>query len=317
LKDTHTILFLGGAGFLGLNVLEHYFNNDKDNLRRFIVVTRSSRDNDFLKKKEVDNIVCEFSAIDRLENLFKDNKINEVFHFISTSVPATSNSNVIHDINSNLISTINLLNLMVKYHVKKITYLSSGGTVYGDPHAKRFQEQESYKLKSSYGIVKFATEKYIELYKELYNIQYLIIRPSNLFGLNHTSKVNGLINLAIRKNLKNENLTIWGDGTTQKDYIFSKDFASIFWQLHKLNVQNIILNVGSGVCLSIDQVLNLIKEIIPGLTWKYTKEKDFDTKVVDFRLDQLKSIMPISNTDILQSIAETYEWEKLRSEEGE
>lgn len=204
---------------------------------------------------------------------------------------------------------------MVKYHVKKITYLSSGGTVYGDPHIKRFQEQESYKLKSSYGIIKFTFEKYIELYKELHNIDYFIIRLSNPFGLNHFSNVNGLINLALRKYLRNEKITIWGDGSAKKDYIFSIDFANIFWQLHNLEVQNIILNVGSGISLSVQQVLTLIKKIVPELCWEYAQEKEFDTKVVDFELERLCSIISTSNTNIMESIKQTYEWEKLSFED--
>lgn len=271
---------------------------------------KSKANHELLTNVNVTNIICDFSDSENLKKVFSDNVINEVFHFISTSVPATSNNDIIRDINSNLISSIKLLDLMVKYGVKKITYLSSGGTVYGDPHIKRFQEEESYKLKSSYGIIKFAFEKYIELYKELHNIEYFIIRLSNPFGLNHFSKVNGLINLAIRKSLKNEKIIVWGDGSAKKDYIFSTDFANIFWKIHNLKVKNITLNVGSGMSLSVEEVLALIQRIVPKVSWENGQEKGFDTKVTGFKLDQLRAIISANYTDITESIRQTYEWEK-------
>ncbi|MEY2922337.1 MAG: UDP-glucose 4-epimerase, partial [Bacteroidota bacterium] len=211
---------------------------------------------------------------------------------------------------SNLLSTLTLLELMREFEIKKITYLSSGGTVYGEHQELKYQEDYLITPNNSYGVLKLTIENYIKLYQKLFGVNYLILRVSNPFGLFHQSNVNGLINIAIRKSMNNEPIQIWGDGTTTKDYIFASDLARVFWQLKELNCYNEVINLGSGQMYSINDILGFIKLVLPQTKWVYQDEKIFDTRNADFDIDKLKSKTNFSNTQIVQAIESTYYWEK-------
>lgn len=303
------ILILGGTGFLGSNVIDYYLNNSQlltpDLDLFFIIVGKQSKTN-------FTNSICydiDFTIDNELRQLFELYIIDEVFHFISTSVPANSNSNIITDVKNNLLSTINLLELMKEFNVNNIIYLSSGGTVYGEHIENNFQEETLSSPNNSYGVLKITIENYIKLYHKLFGINYLIFRISNPFGKHHKSELNGLINIAIRKSIHNEIIQIWGDGTSKKDYIFASDFASIFWKLKKMNNYNDTINIGSGQMLSINEILNHIKVILPETKWEHSDEKLYDTRNPKFNIDKLKSKINFENTEILEAIKESYLWE--------
>jgi UDP-glucose 4-epimerase len=301
------ILFLGGTGFLGKNVLENFENNSKSNSIRFII---PHRDSGYLDSKNCIYFKIDFTDKEAMRSLFEKYNFSEVFHFISTTVPASSNDNITLDIERNLLSTLRLLELMGEFNVRKITYLSSGGTVYGEHQEMKYQEDYLNTPNNSYGVLKLTIENYIKLYQKLYGIEYLILRVSNPFGMFHQSKLNGLINIAIRKSIDNEPIQIWGNGTVKKDYIFASDFSRVFWQLRELNCYNDVINIGSGQSYTINEIIGYIKIILPQTEWVYQDEKIFDTRHSYFSIEKLKSKTNFINTEIVRAIESTYSWEK-------
>lgn len=303
------ILVLGGSGFLGSNIIDYYrtYISDSSTDRIvFVIVGKSSQINsgsdiiyfqvDFTNSKEIDKLMSKYN-------------FDEVFHFISSSVPSTSNYSIKDDIQSNLIGTINLLENMVKYKINKIIYLSSGGTIYGENSNLVFQEDLISSQTNSYGILKMAIENYIKLYNKVHNINFLILRISNPFGAFHRSNLNGFVNIAIRKSINNEPIEIWGDGSISKDYIFCDDLSKIFWDLHKFNISNEVLNVGSGNSYSLLDIVKYIKLLLPDTKLNFQDKKVFDTVQTSFKIDKLKKIINIENTDMLNAIKKTYNWE--------
>jgi UDP-glucose 4-epimerase len=99
-------------------------------------------------------------------------EIDIVYHFVSTTLPKTSNDDPIYDVRSNLLDTIQLLESCVEAGVSKIVFASSGGTVYGPPETLPVVEDHPTRPISSYGIVKLAIEKYLELFYRLYDLDY-------------------------------------------------------------------------------------------------------------------------------------------------
>lgn len=309
-KKKKYILVLGGTGFLGMNVINHHQQELQEFAERDVVFIVVGKTQALQIRLNCIQVKIDYRNEQELRNLMESYPIEEVFHFISTSVPATSNANIKCDVKSNLLSTITLLELMREFDIKKIIYLSSGGTVYGEHHEMKYQEDYLSTPNNSYGVLKLTIENYIKLYQKLFGINYLILRVSNPFGMFHQSKVNGLINIAIRKSMNNEPIQIWGDGTSTKDYIFASDLARVFWQLKNLNCYNDVINIGSGQMYSINDILRYIKMVLPQTKWVYQDEKIFDTRHTDFNIDKLKSKISFSNTQFVQAIASTYLWEQ-------
>ena len=297
------ILILGGFGFIGSNIIEALLNTNVFNIIVFEFKGVSSIFADRVRVYRGD-----FNNEEDLEEVFQNNKVDIVIHLISTTVPATSNDNIEYDITSNLIGTIRLLNIMVRYNVMKIVFLSSGGTVYGEiVEEKASEDHPTYPI-SSYGVVKLSIEKYLYLYHRLHNIDYLILRVSNPYGPYHNSDKQGFINVVIRRILRGEEIVIWGDGTIVRDFIYVKDLANIIARLLEMNFYNHIINIGSGKGYSINQILEYIAEIHTGINIKYKPSRRYDVPRIILDTKKLNSLVNFHLTDIRKGINLTYQW---------
>jgi UDP-glucose 4-epimerase len=305
-----TILVLGGFGFIGSNFL-NYIDNHKIDSYRVIVFDKKKIHPFGLKFACVSKIYTgDFSNKQDISIIFEENNIDEVFHFLNTTVPATS-SNIKFDIESNLLATIGLLELIEKHLIKKIIFISSGGAVYN--HIKdlnNIETVDAFPL-SSYGIVKLAIEKYIYMFCTRNNLSYLILRLSNPYGMFHYSENQGIINVALRKALKKETVMVWGDGVNKKDYILIDDFIDILIKLLDKEVFNEIINIGSGQLHSVNEILERIKSFETGLDWQYVDRKEFDN--INFQLNTAKLKNYIGDydfTSLNSGIERTIDWLK-------
>lgn len=305
------ILVLGGFGFIGSNIIEALLNT---NLFNIIVFEFKGVTSIFADRVRVYH--GDFNNEEDLAEVFENNKIDIVVHLISTTVPATSNDNIEYDVNSNLIGTIRLLNVMVRYNVMKIVFLSSGGTVYGEiVEQKASEDHPTYPI-SSHGIIKLSIEKYLYLYRQLHNMEYLVLRVSNPYGEYHHADKQGFINVVIRKILQSKKVVIWGDGTIVRDFIYVKDLANIIARLLELNLYNQVINIGSGKGYSINQILEYIAENHPGIDIEYKPSRKYDIQRIILDTKKLNSLDNPRLTDIRQGINLTYQWCKANQVEG-
>jgi len=299
------ILILGGFGFIGSNIIEELL---KTNLYNIIVFEFKG-----VAHKFADCVtVCygDFNNEADLAEIFNNYKIDVVVHLISTTVPATSNENILYDINSNLIGTIRLLDMMLQYGINKIVFFSSGGTVYGEINEMKAHENHPTNPISSHGIIKLCIEKYLLLYSRLRNLEYLILRASNPYGEYHKSVKQGFINVVIKKILQNEKIVIWGDGTIVRDFIYVKDLGKIVALLLGKNIFNQIINIGTGKGYSVNQVLEYIAENQPHLEIEYETSRKYDVQRIILDTDRLNSIEKFDFTDLKEGINRTYQWYK-------
>lgn len=305
--EKKTILLLGGFGFIGTNVLNYIDMHLQDQYEVIVF--------DFFQKhpfnhsfKCIKQVVSgEFGNAVILEEIISKNKIDLVFHFIHTTVPVTS-LDIRFDIESNLLPTIHLLDLMHRNGISNIVYLSSGGAVYG--RSNDFCKETDHTMPiSSYGIIKLTIEKYLNLYRHQYGINSLILRLSNPFGRFHYNTKQGFINIALKAALNRQILQIWGDGTQKKDFIWIDDFSDILFKLLEKNVSNEVLNVGSGEIISLNQVIEKIKDFAPDFQTQYIASKVNDVSLVQLNLKNLlHHIGDYKFTSISDGLKSSYEW---------
>ncbi|MFH1822840.1 MAG: NAD-dependent epimerase/dehydratase family protein [Patescibacteria group bacterium] len=299
-----TILILGGEGFIGRNLIDEL--KDNCNIISFDLKKNVKSDNNIKFYKG------NFTLKQDLEIVFKENKVDIVIHALSTTIPSNSNENIIYDINSNLIATVELLDLMRKYSTSKIIFISSGGTVYGLLNPKQSVVTEDYATNPicSYGIVKLSIEKYIYLYNYLYGTDYLVLRFANPYGKYHRSDKQGLINVILNKIINHETLTIWGDGSTVRDYVYINDCASIVGILIEKNISNEIINIGSGTGHSVNDILKIIEKQIGNFKINRLEARNFDVPNLVLNNSKLQSIINYEFTNIEEGIINTYNWLK-------
>tara|TARA_B110000211_G_C14090507_1_gene558754 strand:+ start:5325 stop:6263 length:939 start_codon:yes stop_codon:yes gene_type:complete len=301
------ILILGGFGFIGSNIMK-YIDDNLSNSYKVIVFDKLDHHPFKLNFNCIEKVYSgNFSETKCLEPIFEENEIDLVFHLISTTVPSNS-SNIKYDIESNLVSTIDFLNLMIKSKVKDIVYLSSGGAIYGN--SKKIKNELSFNSPmSSYGIIKLTIEKYLMMFSGQGLINPLILRLSNPYGPYHYSLKQGVLNVALRAAFEQKDFAVWGDGENTKDYIYVADFSEIVFKLLNLKINNQIINVGSGNLLSTNKILSHIKKIYSKFSWKNIKIKNNDVQNFELELTKLKDLIgDYSFTSIEEGVNKTNEW---------
>ncbi|WP_264535067.1 NAD-dependent epimerase/dehydratase family protein [Flavobacterium sp. N1736] len=307
MNDRETVLLLGGNGFIGHNVINFIVTNAEFSKDKFVVLSRNINENTI---DNIDYVSGDYGDKDVLMSLFSKWNFTRVFHFATSTTPLSSTNNILSDIKGNLIATIGLLDIMKDFGCNSIMYLSSGGAVYGEKHLDKISEDEICDPVSSYGVVKLTIENYIRLYKKQYGINYLILRVSNPFGKFHTSEKQGVINIAIRRALREDVVEVWGDGRQSKDYLFVDDLVEIIFQLIKREVINKTINVGSGKTYQLNAILDTIKIYLPNLKVNYVGSKTTDVK--DFCLDisLMNSLGNFKFTNFKRAIERTILFEK-------
>ncbi len=299
------ILIIGGGGFIGSNIM-HWI--DQHGLP-YVVDTfgRSVAQNKF--KCIRNEYLGEFTNPHIFNPIFEASDYDYVFHCLSTSTPSVSNSNIRNDVEANLIPTLNLLDCL-RNKKSTLVFFSSGGAIYGSDSKTLHKETDLPNPISSYGVVKNTIEQYIRIYSKLYNVKHINLRISNPFGLYHKSNSQGIINIAIRKSLRNELVEVWGDGNNRKDYIYALDIPRILFQLLSLDKANFTLNLGSGTGVSINQIINHIRKIIGDIKVSYIDSKVHDVPEFILDTDNMNALISTTSTSLEDGLTSTYRWEQ-------
>jgi len=155
--------------------------------------------------------------------------MDAVLHLVSTTLPKNSNEDTVFDVQSNLVSTLHLLDAMVAQEVKRIVFISSGGTVYGEPRHLPIDEEHPTNPLVSYGITKLAIEKYLLLYQRMHGLKPTILRVANPYGERQRAETaQGAVGVFLNRALRGQMIDIWGDGSAIRDYIYIGDVADAF-----------------------------------------------------------------------------------------
>lgn len=246
------VLVLGGNGFIGSHVV--------DELRgagHSVRIFDRSEDRYRGRFQDVDYVLGSFQDTFLVAEALSD--IDVVFHGISTTVPGTSNLDPAADVESNLISTLRLLRSMQDKGMRRIVFLSSGGTVYGNPMMDPIPEDHPLHPVCSYGIVKVAIENYLYMHQQLHGLLPIVLRPSNPYGERQGHQgVQGVVGTFLHKAQKDERIEIWGNGGVVRDFIYIGDLARLCLRAIEGDVCG-VFNVGSGLGHTVNDVLGCVK----------------------------------------------------------
>ncbi len=252
------ILMLGGCGFLGANLATRLVANNED-VYIFELPTANTRNIDHILK-HVKLIRGDFSSNSDLEQAVKGMDI--VVHLISTTTAKNSTDDPVFDITTNIVPSVNLLQLAVKHGVSRIIYPSSGGTIYGPTECDRISEDHKTEPISSYGIHKLTVEKYLALFHYMYGLDYRILRFSNPYGAMQWGSLNqGIIGVYCQLIVQGKCIEVWGDGSATRDYLYIEDAADAFIKAIDTTSSYRLFNIGSGIGTSINEIVNILREI--------------------------------------------------------
>ena len=254
------ILILGAAGFIGTNITIKLAENC-DN--KITIVDKHNEWFSNILKFHFNNVVIKESSLDfDMDYSVLENQ-EVVYHLVSTNIPTTSNQHISSDIQSNVLFSSRLFEACIKYNVKKIVFISSGGTVYGKEVSCPLSENTPTYPISSYGLQKITIEKLLYLYNYMYGLDYRIIRLANPYGpYQRPNGVLGAVTTFTYKAIKGETIQVYGDGSVIRDFIYIDDAINGILKIVDGENKHHTFNLGCGYGTSIRDVLKTIESAL-------------------------------------------------------
>ncbi|WP_456471699.1 SDR family oxidoreductase [Methanocaldococcus sp.] len=293
------ILVTGGAGFIGSHIVDLLIEEGYEVL---IIDNLTTGNKDNINPK------AKFFNLDIKNNLreLKNKDIEAIIHQAAQINVRYSVKDPIYDANTNILGTINLLELAKDVDAKFI-FASSVG-IYGEPKYLPVDEDHSIEPLSPYGLSKYCGEEYIKLYHRLYGLEYCILRYSNVYGERQDPRGEaGVISIFIDKMLKNESPIIYGDGNQTRDFVYVKDVAKA--NLMALDWKNEIVNIGTGKEVSVNQLFNIIKEIVKFKGKPiYDKPREGEVYRIYLNIERAKKLGWKPEVELREGIEKVVKW---------
>lgn len=207
--------------------------------------------------------------------------IDTCFHLVSTTLPKSSNADPVFDVESNLLGTVRMLRQAVQSGLRKVIFVSSGGTVYGVPESVPIEETHPTDPTCSYGIAKLAIEKYLALFQAQHGLEYSVLRLANPYGEGQRIESSqGAVAVFLGKILRGEPVEVWGDGSVIRDYIHIDDVVDVLLLALAYEGGERVLNIGSGQGHSVDEVLDALERAVGcNVVRRYRPGRSFDVQV--------------------------------------
>ena len=262
----------GGAGFIGSHVtekllLEGHYVTVVDNLT-------TGRQNNLpnstkLKLLKKDILHCCSEDFVR--------PVHGIAHLAATASISSSWIEPVNAHHNNLSTTIAVIQLCQSLKIPRLVFTSSAA-VYGQPNELPLEEIHPTVPLSPYGLHKRFGEQYVSLFSEQYGFSAVVLRLFNVFGSRQDSDspYSGVISIFASAMRNNSPITIYGDGTQTRDFIYVKDVAKAFYQALTVPLNSgacLTCNIGTGRPTSLLQLIEALK----GFFLQWNSSINFDT----------------------------------------
>lgn len=317
-----SIAVTGGAGFIGSSLCERLINLNQDiicidNFNNFY--------NPLIKENNIKNLInnknfklykIDICDINSLGKIFTENKIELVIHLAAMAGVRPSIVNPLIYEKVNIEGTLNILNCLKEYNIKKLIFASSS-SVYGGNKKIPFSEDDKVDNPiSPYAATKKAGELICYTYHHLYDISVYCFRFFTVYGPRQRPEM--AIFKFTKKIFNGQEISIYGDGSSSRDYTYIDDIINGIIN----SIQNIkgyeIINLGNSHPTTLKELIKIIEEA----SGKYAKIKfeemkpgDVFTTFADIK-KAIKMINYNPQTSIYDGINKFISWFKQIREDG-
>ncbi len=287
-------LVTGGAGFIGSHVVDRLIQEGNE----VVVVDNLSTG----KRKQV-NKKAVFYKLDiqskKVDKVFRNERPRILIHLAAQMNVRHSTENPLFDAQVNILGTINLLEHAVRHGVRKVTFASTGGAIYGEQEVFPAPENHRTEPVSPYGISKLAGEKYLAYFANATGLRFVALRFANVYGPRQDSEGEaGVVAIFAKKMLQNEQPIINGTGKQTRDFIYVDDVVEAILVTLGEDVQG-IFNVGTGQETTINEGYRILKEL--------TNSQCKDLFGAAKKGEQYRSVLDV------RKIRETFGWDPQTS----
>lgn len=251
----------GGAGFIGSHICEELLNAGAEVISIDDYSAGKERNIEFMKAnpkfKSYKKDVCDHEGWDEILI-----GCDTIFH------NAASKKNIClvnpqRDLDVNAGGALNLLQLAMKYKVRKFVHASTG-SVYGEPTIFPTKEDHPLRPVSYYGVSKLAGERYVDVFHHLYGLDTTILRYFHVYGPRQESnEFGGVVSIFLRNIMENKPMTIFGHGDQMRSFTWVKDLARVNVEAAvNPNARGAVYNAASGIQVTINDLAKRMREMM-------------------------------------------------------
>ena len=274
------VLITGGYGFIGSFVGE-MFTMEGHEVHIIDNLSTGSSDN-----AKFNHVFYQINAEDpKCEEIFKTFKFDVVIHLAAQVNVTVSMDDPYIDSKNNVLGISNILNLARKYEVNKVVFASSAA-VYGLNEEIPLREESQCDPVSPYGMNKWVGEMYCEKWNEIFGVDTLCYRFSNVYGPRQgTIGEGGVVSIFIQRVVEGKDLIVYGDGEQSRDFIYVQDVAAAIYKGVEQDLSG-IYNLSTNTGVSVNQLIETLGELADIKNVSYEEERQGDIK--HSRLDNTK-----------------------------
>lgn len=260
---------------------------------------------------------------DLVENFFKTEKPEYVFLAAAKVGGILANDTYPADfIRDNLMIETNIIDSAYKNKVKKLLFLGSS-CIYPKNSPQPIKEEylltgELESTNKAYAVAKIAGVAICQSYNKQYGTNFISVMPTNLYGIgdNFDLETSHVLPAMIRKfdDAKKNNakeVILWGTGSPRREFLYVDDLANACLFLMNNYNDGEIINIGTGVDISILELANMVKECVGyegKIVWDTSKPDGTFRKLLD--VSKIKSLGWNPKVELIDGIQKTYSWYK-------
>ena len=301
------ILILGAGGFLGCALAQRLAREGSRVYRIMRQPALPYGENDSVHQGDLSDAPLMREMLMRCDT---------VFHLASATTPGSSAHQPSLEAELNLLPTLRFLDVMQDFPGRRLIFVSSGGTLYGNPKIEIAPETHSTTALSYHGAGKIALETFLLTFSRLNGTRLTVLRPSNLYGPAQSLKSEfGLVRTMLEHIRQGTTMEIWGDGEIVRDFLYIDDMVEACCQVQlKVDGGGEVFNVGAGTGHSINQVRKLVEQVTgKPLDIAYQPRRQVDVTRIVLDCSTIRSKLGWSPTvPLTEGLARTWQW--LRSQ---
>jgi len=246
------VLVTGGAGFIGSHLSEALYKQGYE------VVVLDDLSGGFLENivEDIRFVEGSINDVELVNELFSNDQFDYVYHLAAYAAEGLSHFIKRFNYENNLIGSVNLINAAIAHDVKCFVFTSSIAVYGSSPELPMTEETETHP-EDPYGIAKLAVERELQICNEMFDLDYIIFRPHNVFGSrqNIGDKYRNVVGIFMNQILKGMPMTIFGDGKQTRAFSYIGDIVPIMVEaIEKETAQNEMFNLGADQPYSVNEL---------------------------------------------------------------
>jgi len=253
------ILVTGGAGFIGSHTVDALIASGAGEVSVLDDLSTGKRKQVNAKATLHQTDLRDAAAV---ASVVEQARPEIIFHLAAQMDVRRSVADPAFDAQVNLVGFLNLIESARRHGLKRVVFSSTGGAIYGEQDEFPCTEDHPRRPVSPYGVAKLATEAYLFFYKVEYGIDYLALRFGNVYGPRQDPHGEaGVVAIFCGRILDGMPVTIYGDGTQTRDYVYVGDVVRAVVAAAKSSASGIALNIGTGIETNVNDLYSTLASI--------------------------------------------------------